>query len=187
MALTKQPLKQSSQQKTKGQSKFVQYLSYRWEQTKRVFYAFFPFSLNPNDDWAEEVLNVIEYKLYIQMDLRDRHHACMVAKRLLQYYPNSSDELLRAAFLHDIGKSGTNYNPWERIFVHLYTPKHIAAEPKKTGLKGSWQRHLYHDSYGAALIRAADGDERIAAIVAAHHRPKGDDEAARLKFIDEMF
>ena len=186
MALTKQPLKKPVE-KTKLTPRVLRYLLHKWGQTKRVFYAFFPFVLTPNDAWAKEVLSPIEYDLYAQMDVRDRHHACSVAELLLTHAPESSKALLGAAFLHDIGKTQVRYNPWERIFVHLYTPKHIAAEPKEKGLKGSWQRHLYHDSYGASLIRAAGGDERMADIVAAHHHPKNDDEAALLKYIDEMF
>lgn len=183
MALTKQTLKQSAN----SMPKVLRYLSGKWQQSKRVFYAFFPSALNPNDAWAKTVLSPIEYGLYAQMDVRDRHHACQVAELLIAYVPECSQALLGAAFLHDIGKAQAQYNPWERIFVHLYTPKNLAAEPKATGLKGSWQRHLYHDSYGASLIRNAGGDERMAEIVAAHHHPENDEEAALLKYIDEMF
>ena len=199
MALTKQPLEQTPKQPTKTTPKTplktlpktthkaLRYVYGKWQQCKRVFYAFFPFALRPDDAWAKTVLNSTEYGLYAQMDVRDRHHACKVAELLLEYAPESSQTLLGAAFLHDIGKAQVRYNPWERIFVHLYTPKNLAAEPKATGLKGSWQRHLYHDSYGASLIRNAGGDERMAEIVAAHHHPKNDEEAALLKYIDEMF
>ena len=184
MALTKKTIKQGKMQ---TKPKILRYFFYRWPQAKRVFFAFFPVFLQADDVWAKEILSPIEYELYAKMDVRDRHHACKVAELLLEYYPDSSEKLLTAAFLHDIGKSNMRYNPWERIFVHLYTPKHLSAEPLEKGLKGSWQRHLYHDRYGASLIREAGGDERVAAIVAAHHHPKEDDEAALLKYIDEMF
>ncbi len=187
MALTKENINKPSKKTAKSTPKVLRYLSAKWQQCKRVYYAFFPYTLTPNDDWAKTVLSPIEYDLYAQMDVRDRYHACKVAELLLYYAPESSQALLGAAFLHDIGKTQVRYNPLERIFVHLYTPKHIAAEPKATGLKGSWQRHLYHDSYGASLIRNAGGNERMAEIVAAHHHPKNDDEAALLKYIDEMF
>jgi HD domain len=46
---------------------------------------------------------------------------------------------------------------------------------------------LYHSQYGADLIRRHGGDDRVADLVAKHHDPEEDPEAAWLKAIDELF
>jgi len=90
MALTKNSLKKENTStantlpKVQGQFSFIRQFSYRWQQAKRVFYAFFPAFLQANDAWAKDTLSPIEFELYAQMDIRDRHHACKVAELLLK-------------------------------------------------------------------------------------------------------
>jgi putative nucleotidyltransferase with HDIG domain len=153
----------------------------------RTTHAFLPNLLRPDDGFARQYLMGAEYILYAKMDPRDRHHACQVTKVLLERYPEASSELIRAALLHDIGKSSSKYRPVHRILVHLYTPKNIPPLPRLRGLRGAWQRHLHHDRYGAELILKSGGDASVAEIVARHHVPHGNQEAAILKAIDEEF
>jgi putative nucleotidyltransferase with HDIG domain len=153
----------------------------------RTTRAFLPVLAKPDDRFARRYLNTPEYILYAAMDVRDRDHACQVAKTLLETLPEASSELVRAALLHDVGKSGSSYRPLHRIIVHLCTPKNLAATPRLHGLKGAQQRHLHHGQYGADLIRKHGGDERVAEIVARHHDPQGDGEAALLKRVDELY
>jgi putative nucleotidyltransferase with HDIG domain len=154
----------------------------------RTVYAFLPALARPDDDFARQHLpSTSEYVLYTGMDVRDRDHACQVAKTLLAAYPQASSELVRAALLHDVGKSGSSYRPVHRIIVHLYTPKNLPASPRLHGLEGAQQRHLHHAQYGADLICKHGGDERVAEIVARHHDPQDDGEAALLKRVDELY
>ncbi len=153
----------------------------------RTTRAFLPGLAEPDDDFARQYLSGSEYVLYAKMDVRDRDHACEVTKTLLKAHPEASSELIRAALLHDVGKSGSSYRPWQRIAVHLYTPQNIPASPRYHGLKGAWQRHLHHSYYGAELIRKHGGDDRVADLVARHHDPQGDGEAALLKRVDELY
>ena len=155
--------------------------------SRRTLYAFFPWLTQPDDVFAQTLLPPNEYLLYLAMDVRDRDHACRVAKAVRAGVPDASEHLLRAALLHDIGKSGSDYNPLERILVHLFTPVKVAASPHLKGLRGAWQRNLHHAYYGAQKIRAAGGCERVAALVEAHHQPGNDPEAASLKAIEETF
>jgi putative nucleotidyltransferase with HDIG domain len=154
---------------------------------QRTTYAFLPGLIQPDDNFARQYLRGSEYILYAKMDARDRHHACEVTKTLLAHYPQASSELVRAALLHDIGKSSSRYRPLHRILVHLYTPTDIPPSPRYHGLKGAWQRHLYHSQYGAELIRKQGGDEKVAELVEKHHNPRGDREATLLKEVDELF
>jgi putative nucleotidyltransferase with HDIG domain len=153
----------------------------------RTTRAFLPGLAQPDDDFAKQYLSGAEYVLYAKMDVRDRDHACQVTKVLLAYYPDAPSELIRAALLHDVGKSSSRYRPFHRIAVHLYTPSNIPPSPRFHGLKGAWQRNLYHSQYGADLIRRYGGDDRVADLVAKHHDPEEDPEAAWLKAIDELF
>lgn len=153
----------------------------------RTTIAFLPSFSRPDDEFARKYLTGAEYVLYAGMDPRDRHHACQVTKALLEKYPQASLTLIQAALLHDVGKSGSRYRPIHRILVHLYTPKDIPPAPRFKGLRGAWQRNLYHDRYGADLIVSAGGDAQVAEIVARHHVPDGHQEAALLKELDEQF
>ena len=160
----------------------------RWfiNASSRTLRAFLPRFVETDDAFAETVLNPQEYNLYKKMDVRDRHHARLVAEAVRGRAPDASEALLRAALLHDVGKSAAPYRAWERIFVHLYTPD-VPAAPRLTGLKGVWQRHRHHAYYGAEMIWNAGGDARVAEIVARHHQPGEDLEAALLKEVDETF
>ncbi|HEX7021619.1 MAG TPA: HD domain-containing protein [Trueperaceae bacterium] len=153
----------------------------------RTLVGFVPALARADDVYAESLLSPAEYRLYLQMDPRDRHHACLIAKTLCRKVPTASPELLRAALLHDVGKSAVPYRAWERIAVHIYTPGNLPPEPRVRGLRRAWQVHRFHDRYGAEMIRAAGGSERVAEIVARHRLPKGDPEAIILKEIDEVF
>ena len=162
----------------------------RWftNASLRTLQAFFPSLVNAkaDDAFAGSILSPQEYALYKKMDVRDRHHAHLVAEAVQGRAPDASSTLLRAALLHDVGKSAAPYRAWERILVHLYAPD-VPAAPRFTGPKGMWQRHRHHARYGAEMIRGAGGDERVAEIVARHHQPQGDLEAELLKAVDETF
>lgn len=153
----------------------------------RTLIALSPVLARPDDAFAAGLLPRPEYDLYRRMDVRDRAHACAVTRRLNQLYPDAPPALHRAALLHDVGKTGPRYGPLLRILVVLYTPRRIAAQPRLYGLRGAWQLKRHHDRYGAVLILEAGGDPRVAELVARHHEPGGDAEAARLKEADARF
>jgi putative nucleotidyltransferase with HDIG domain len=172
---------------THGYDRTVRGLEGVVNTVRRTVIAFFPVFAAPDDAFAARFLSKVEFGLYRGMDARDRLHACAVTRQLLRRYPEASDELRRAALLHDVGKASTRYSPWLRVLVALYTPRSVAAEPRLRGLQGAWQLKRHHDRYGAAQILAAGGDRRVAELVARHHRPGGDLEAARLREIDARF
>ena len=150
--------------------------------SRRTLIAFLPFLAKEDIDLAKEYLTESEYILYKNMDIRDRDHAFQVAKAVIRN-KNYSPELVRAAFLHDVGKSGASYNPIERIAVHLIKTNNIPINAQVSGLKAAIQRKNHHAEYGARLIK----DKRVAELVRRHHEPKGDSEAEVLKAIEEVF
>ena len=152
----------------------------------RTFYAFVPLFAFADDRFAENCLEAKAYELYLSMDKRDRAHACAVSKAVLKEL-EPSENLLTAAFLHDLGKTEGSYNALERILVHLYCPNHLPKSPKLKGLRGIWQRRLHHAYYGAEKIREAALPEEVARIVENHHKVGCHPEADALKRIEDRF
>lgn len=155
------------------------YLNAAW----RTVHALLPALVAPDDAFAERLLSPAEYRLYLAMDARDRHHACQVTKVLLERHPEATDDLLRASLLHDVGKSGRPYRVLERILVHLMPSRPLPSEPRLSGFAGALQMKLHHHTYGAQMIRSAGGSERVARLVAHHH--DGGGEAELLRRIDD--
>ncbi len=153
---------------------------------RRTFLAFSPDFAQPDDAFAKTYLPTAELKLYLGMDARDRCHAVEVARAVLNEHPSASARLVRAALLHDVGKSGERFSALERVAVHLYAPA-LPPEPRLGGLRGAWQRRRHHASYGAQLIRQSGGDAEVARIVERHHTPSDHPEARLLKRVEERF
>lgn len=133
----------------------------------RVYRAFFAGRLEPDDTWAKAWLKGDEWDLYIQMDPRDRQHSLEVAEGLLQRYPDAPAYVVRAALLHDSGKSLRPYRAMERILTGLWSPV-VKPEPLRAGIYGAWQVRRHHPEYAAGKI----ADLEVATIVREHHVPR---------------
>ena len=159
----------------------------------RLLRAIHPALARPDDAWAAQKLPQTEYSVYVRMDARDREHAVRVAQKLLEVHPNASDILVRAALLHDCGKMLRRYIWLERIAVGL-AQRPIAAS--SSPLREDWSTHNYsaleirllHPLLGAALVRLARGDARVAEIVQRHHNPRvfNDADAMAIHDVDEL-
>jgi putative nucleotidyltransferase with HDIG domain len=145
----------------------------------RTLRAFVPALASPDDDFARAHLRGGELELYLAMDRRDRHHGVAVARAVLARDPRADDVVVRAALLHDAGKAVAPYRAWERIVVHLYTPRDERLDERVPPLAGAWRRHREHAATGARRIREAGGDPHVADLVERHHEP-GPDPQARL-------
>jgi putative nucleotidyltransferase with HDIG domain len=133
----------------------------------------------PDDAFAAHHLAGAELAAYRRMDPRDRDHACRVARGLLAAVPDADPLWVRAALLHDVGKSGVPYRVWERVVVHLWTPGEALLRRAPRVWAAAWRRHRDHAAVGAAALRAAGVDPRVADLVERHHRPSDGDEALR--------
>lgn len=156
-------------------------------QVKRLCCAFLPQLAKPDDAFAQAHLPLAEWQLYRKMDVRDRDHACRVARRLQEKHPKIAPEALRAAFLHDVGKIVRPFDAWLRFVSGLYVPRRIALTPQRGGLQGAWQVKRHHPEIGARMILRAGGSERVAELVAKHHAPGSDTDALKLHAVDVEF
>ena len=138
----------------------------------------------PDDAFARSVLRPEELRLYLGMDARDREHAVEIARALVREFPDASDELLRAALLHDVGKQLRPYRVWERILAHLWAPADIPREPLSPGLRGAFQVRVHHAAYGAALLREEGGSEAVARLIEQHDAERPGPEARKLQRVD---
>ena len=160
-------------------------------RVNRLLRAVHPTLVRPDDAWAARRLPQTEYSIYIRMDVRDREHAVRVAQKLLELYPTASAVLVRAALLHDCGKLLRPYIWLERIAVGL-VQRPMRTPVQLEGLLNhdysALEIRLLHPVLGAALIRQAGGDERVAQIVERHHNPRayGDADAMIIHDVDEL-
>lgn len=151
---------------------------------RRTVRGLHPAWARPDDVWAEAWLPGPEAALYRRMDPRDRDHAVQVARAVLARHPRAGAEVVRAALLHDVGKSGRRYRVIERVATHLVRWRPAREGEASGGLRGAWQVAAHHARDGARLIREAGGSPRVAELVARHERPGGDVEAAWLRDAD---
>jgi putative nucleotidyltransferase with HDIG domain len=151
----------------------------------RSFRGLGPGMAQPDDGFAATRLPETEMALYRAMDPRDRDHACRVARRLLADTPDADPLLVRAALLHDVGKAESPYRLWERIAVHLWSPDERVLARLPRAWTAVWSRHRDHAERGAAALRAAGGDPRVADLIERHHRPGDDAALLRLARADE--
>ncbi|WP_457636879.1 phosphohydrolase [Oceanithermus sp.] len=135
----------------------------------RLIKGLFPFLCRPDDAWALAQLTADEAELYRKMDVRDREHNVMVARRLLERWPDAPGYAVRAALLHDAGKALRPYRLWERVYTALLEPwaPELPPYPLKSGLTGAWQIRIHHPRYAADRI----ADPQVASLVLEHHQP----------------
>ncbi len=135
----------------------------------------------PDDAWALAFLNPGESRVYRGLDPRDREHACRITRALLAAHPGQPEEVIAAALLHDSGKSGRPYRVWERVAAGLVPLPLARCLPL-----GAVRVRAHHPELGAALLRRAGARPRVAELVARHHAPGGDAQAALLHRFDDL-
>lgn len=117
----------------------------------------------PDDAWARRFLTESEARLFMTMDPRDREHGVAVARALLARFPHAPQKAIRAALLHDVGKTLRPYIAFERIILGLFDPilPHLPSRPLKKGLAGAVQLRRHHEVYGAEMVE----DPEVAAMI----------------------
>ena len=151
-------------------------------KVRRFLRSFRETDATPDDAWATAYLTPAEALVYRGMDARDREHACRVTRNLLRDHPDADPELIAAALLHDCGKSVRTYYVFERVVVGLI-PYRLARLFPPRGAVGI---RANHPELGAKLLAYAGARPRVAKLVARHHAPVGDPDAALLHQYDDL-
>ena len=169
---------------TAGTLARVKPFAWTWNAGVRAVRGIHPRLARPDDAWAERHLVGGERELYRSMDPRERDHGVRVARTLVRRTPDADPTLVRAALLHDVGKSVRRYAVYERILVHLLPGPVPPPDPPRRGVVGARQVAAHHPAYGAAMLRAAGAPERLVDLVARHHAPGADPGARALHDAD---
>lgn len=150
----------------------------------RTLRGLWPAWARPDDELARVHLSDSDYNLYRSLDPRDRDHATRVVRRLLTRWPHAPMNLIRTAWLHDVGKAGRPYRVIERVMVHLWSPHERVAHRFPAAWREAWRVHRHHAALGAARLRAIDSDPQVVAWVAAHHDESADGALRQLQWAD---
>ncbi len=137
---------------------------------------------------VERILSPAEQQGFDRLAPVDQWHSYQVL-RLLQRHGHDEPALLKAALLHDIGKTRAPLSLLDRtvaVLGRLLIPGRAAAwEKRSLEAATRWQRpfviHRRHPEWSAELLAAAGSDERTIDLVRRHQdRPAGTGENDRL-------
>ncbi len=136
---------------------------------------------NVDEAYAARYLAPAELALFRRMPRAEQLHGIALAQALAAR-GWADDDLLKAALLHDVGKTVVRPRLWERVAVVLAEwlfPRHAArwAQGEARGWRRGFVIRAQHAAWGAELLAAAGASPRVVALVRAHHDPAGADAA----------
>ncbi len=129
-----------------------------------------------SEDWAlvEQQLSKAERELFEQMEPADQHHSVRVLRALLGLGITDQD-ILKAALLHDVGKSGCRISLLHRTLAVLWTAA-VGISPafqlRSNDNNNSWWLPFYvlanHPRLGASMLVRVGTKERVWRLVELH-------------------
>lgn len=127
----------------------------------------------PDDlEQARLFLPAAQYELFLSMPVDEQAHALKVFQRL-RTVGETHPDLLRAALLHDVGKSRFPMRSWERALVVLgkaILPEQVIKWSQT--LAEGWRRPFVvaemHPAWGAELARSAGASDLEIALIRRH-------------------
>lgn len=122
---------------------------------------------------ATRVLEEGEFRLFLRMSAADQSH-CLKVYALLRTEHGDDPELLRAALLHDVGKSLARLSVWDRVRVVLWDSRVFGFVARACGHRGENDfvvAHKMHAHRGAALAHAGGSPERVVRLIRHHDSP----------------
>jgi putative nucleotidyltransferase with HDIG domain len=126
------------------------------------------------EEWNQikAILSPAELALFQKLPVPDQNHSLRVL-RDLEADEQTDHELLKAALLHDIGKTRYPLRRWERVFAVLlegFFPKTAAAWGRKDpqGIYRPLVIIHQHPLWGADLAHEAGSSERVIWLIRHH-------------------
>ena len=120
------------------------------------------------------ILTLAEYDLFQTFPLSDQTHAVRVLQKLQsngQHHPN----LLKAALLHDIGKTRLSLSVWDRslnVLASTLMPQRISNWGQDTTTPFGWRKAFVireqHAAWGAEMMAAIGADELTCHLIRHH-------------------
>ena len=122
----------------------------------------------------ENYLSPAQVALFLRQGSADQRHAIAVSERLRAAGKNDV-ALLRAALLHDVGKTDSRICLWHRVLYVVLSwamPSLLETLAERTDGEGKplWVLK-HHEERGAALAREAGAGPVATALIANHHQP----------------
>ena len=148
----------------------------------RVWQFWQGFKRSPREG-DQEVVNTVlfpeEQNLFQKLSAADQNHSLRVF-RSLQIQGEDDPDLLKAALLHDLGKTRYPLRRWERVFAVLAAglfPRRVQVwgEGKPMGLRRSLVIIKQHPLWGADLAQSAGSNPRTVWFIKNHEKiqPEG--------------
>ncbi len=144
------------------------------------------------------ILSPAEIDLFNRYSLSDQNHAVRVLTAI-QASGHHHPALLKAALLHDIGKTKLRLTVWDRslnVLASLIVPHGVAKWGQDASLNDRWRTAFimneYHAHWGAVMVADIDGDCLLYQLIDLHQAqaPPNDETIAHywsiLKSADEQ-
>ena len=103
---------------------------------------------------VRKVLLPKEYELWLDMPLIDKKHSVVVMRRFLSRAQQTEVTAIRAALLHDVGKTKSDLGIFDRILATV-----VGRRVKK------YQIYHDHEAIGAQMLREIGSDEATCRLV----------------------
>ena len=125
---------------------------------------------------AEQRLSHCEYAAFRQLSRADQLHSLRVLRAVIAAHSDAPEALLKAALLHDIGKSRYRLAVWQKSLAVL--AKSIApGRSQKWGAgetlslwRAPFEVRAHHAPWGGDILRGCGADEAVIWLVENHQR-----------------
>lgn len=142
---------------------------------RRFWFSLWPVGPTVDDDgWARSLLSAREEQLWDRMSRQDRRHAVAVARRAQADLGDDTTEVvLVAALLHDVGKTVAGLGTYGRVIATLSAA--VAGEDtarlwaRGRGLTRRVGLYIEYPTLGVDLLELAGSDPLVVAWSREHH------------------
>ncbi len=151
---------------------------------RQLYKAILPKIKEEEITWLQKVLTEKELSLFRKQLLIEQRHAIDVAYEVLfqkseiihNIGETAFNNILKAAFLHDCGKSLIRLHLWQRIFIVSYDYLPQRTKTKITSLKNIFSKTIViyqqHPLWGKHLASKIGTNQDIQALIENHHLPR---------------
>lgn len=128
-------------------------------------------------EFVKSYLNPEEEALFLQLQTSEQKHSINVARDINTSHTDlNKGYLMRLALLHDIGKTQTKLNPFEKAII-IILDKLTGGRFKKQTQYDKVNSYYHHGEIGSKLLRELGGyDEVFLEQIKHHHIENSDDE-----------